>query len=647
MTAALFFFAAASVFAAAALSTMLWERGSDRAPGPWERAASIGILSFIIPIALSWTLSWMQLFDRTPLIVAVFVMSVPAAIFAWRRRAALAVNHQLQTPALLAFLVPLLLWIVFALWRGAVVPVLSHDALSYHLPKAVMLAHAHEYRYFEAPDPRIPTSPADYEYLLADVLLLAGSDALTEWIGTASFIVLLLLAAALAERWWNDKRATIATILLTAAVPLIFLHIGAHKNDLLSNVFYLGAILWTGRFLVTREIAPLTLALLSLAAAGGTKVQGVLVAGALLITLAWAVVRHRFRPARTHLLVIALSIPVALFLLGGWVYIVNIIHTNQAALPSSSSSDAGYGDWNNLWQVPVLMLLRPFDTMTEDIYVPWRGERWFWPRWEIYFSDYGALLTLLTLLLPVAIRVYKNRDSVLVQRERILTSIAGVLSFALMLPIRLRPLGFFSGFPRYFCFIAIFVIVWTVAPLVRDLAERNRAITASLIVGLSALLLMINGAFYTWFDRFQPLPWVLYVAENPTRVPFFANYRAATIADQVARPDDTLAMHANFDSWLYPAYGKELRRKLVFIEPGQPIPAEAKYVLIDRAWNLIWGDPRFKHMGQYQKYLAKGTPTAEDVAILRELQAHPDEWKQVFYLPERNQAVFRRRAAAR
>lgn len=644
MTAALFLFAAAVLCAAIALSTLLW-KFADEPPGAWERTASIGVLAFAIPIAISWLLSWLHLLDRTPLLVVSIVLAIPSLLVLYRRRGVLSAKTEIRNPALLGYLVPLLLWIVFALWRGAVVPVLSHDALSYHLPKAVMLAQAHEFRYFDAPDPRISTSPANYELLLADMLLLAQNDALTEWLTTASFLVLLLLAAALVERWWNDARAAVATILLTAAVPVIFLHIGAHKNDLLSNVFYLGAILWGGRFLATRERAPLALALIALAAAGGTKLQGAFVAFALLAVFAWTFVRDRFRLTRTHLLIIALSIPIALLLLGGWAYVANLTHTGQAALPASSSSDAGYGDWNNLWQVPVLMLIRPFDSSTGDVYVPWRHERWFWPRWEIYFSDYGALLSVLVLLLPFAVMRYRTMLDAR-QRERFLTSLAALLAFALMLPIRIRPLGFFSGFPRYFCFIAIFVLAWTVAPLVRELASKGKQTLVHLVLATSVILLCSNGAVYTWNDRFQPLSYVLAVDEKPTRMPFFANYRAALVADLVAPPDATMAIHAGFDSWIYPAYGAQLRRRVTFLKPGEPIPSDVDFVLVDRAWNQIWGHPLFRHMGQYQQYLSKGHVTEEDQAVLRELQAHPEEWEQLFYLEERNQAVFRRRNPA-
>jgi hypothetical protein len=409
MTPALIIFVVSGLLAAVALDTWSWRRFATDPPGPWERAASVSVITLAILIAINWSLSWLGMLDRIPLLVAAVVIFIPAVIVLRRENVLALARADVRDASVVVVLAPLIIWIVFALWRGAIVPVLSHDALAYHMPKALMLARAHQYQYFAAPDPRIPTSPANYEMLVADALLLARSDELTEWIGTAAYVVLLLLGAALVERWWGKGPQTVVTILLTAAVPVILLHSGAHKNDLLSNAFYLAALLWAGRWIVGRETAPLLLSLTSLAAAGGTKIQGAFVAVALAVVFTWELLRRRVRVTRGQLLIIAASAPAALFLFGGWAYVLNVIHTGQVALPASASSDAGYGDWRNLWEVPLFMLLRAVQLDEASIYVPWRGERWFWPRFELYFSHYGLLVTALALVLPIAIWKYRDR----------------------------------------------------------------------------------------------------------------------------------------------------------------------------------------------------------------------------------------------
>lgn len=646
MTVALIIFVISVVVTAVAISAFLWRRFAVSPPEPWENAASIAVIAFAVAIAISWGLSWLRILARGPLLVAAIALATLSAAFLYRRNSASSSERpNVRRPWLMLSLAPLVFWIAFSLWRGAIVPVLSHDALSYHLPKAVMIARAHQVDFFNAPDPRISTSPPNYEILLADVLLLTNSDEVTEWVGTAAYLALLLLGAALVERWWGGGPHVNITILLLGAVPVILLHSGAHKNDLLSNTFYLAALLWGGRWLAAQETAPLLLTLASLAAAGGTKLQGVFLAAALVIVCIWLMFKRRVRLTRTQLLIVVASAPIAFLLFGGWSYAANLLHTGQVALPASSSSDAGYGDWNNLWEVPLLLLLRPFDSSLVDVYVPWRGERWFWPHYELYFSDFGMLLSLLALALPLAIRRYATQwGADTLTRERSYASIAAANAFLLMLPIHIRPMGFFAGFPRYFAFIAVFVLAWTIAPLVKELLVRNKTFLVNGMIVASALIFIAIGADYAANDTFQPLEYVRYVAEHPgTRQPHFARYRAATIADSLAGPNDTMAIHAGFDSWIYPLYGSTLQRKVVFIESGQPIPEDAKFVLVDRAWNIIWGNPRFEDMGQYKEYLTHGAPSDEDLTVLRILLANREKYELAYYFPARNQAVFRRR----
>jgi hypothetical protein len=645
MTAALLLFGISAIAGAAALSTLLWRRFANDPPGPWERAASIAVLACAVSIAVSWSLSWAGLLDRGPLAIAAIFIIVPSAVYLFRHRP--AITAEIAVPWRMLFLAPVALWIVFALWRGSVVPVLSHDALAYHMPKAVMIERAHQYEYFPAPDPRISTSPANYEMLLADVLLLTGKDDLTEWIGTFSLVALLLVGAAMAERFWGNGPAVLITILLVTAVPVILLHAGAHKNDLMANALYLAAFLWLGRWFVTQESAPLLLGLISLAVAGGTKLQAAFPAAGLIAVFGYLLFRRHIRVTRTQLAILTACIAAGALLFGGAIYFINLLHTGQVALPASSSSDAGYGDWRNLWEVPLIILLRPFDAGKLDVFIPWRGERWYWPHMELYFSDYGSLVTMLVLALPLAIWHYRRRlGTERMQRERVLTSIAALIAFLLMLPIRIRPVGFFNGFPRYFCFVPIFVLLWTIAPLLQDLLARGKRVIVNLILLTAAVVVATTAYAYALDDAFQPLDYVLHVADNPgRRQPYFAVYRAATVADLAAGPTDTIAIHGGFDSWIYPAYGATLERKVIFINAGDPIPPDVQHVVIDRAWNLIWGDPRFHDMGQYQQYLTRGKVSGEDVAVFNALSRQPDRWELVYYVAARNQAIFKRRDA--
>jgi hypothetical protein len=388
--------------------------------------------------------------------------------------------------------------------------------------------------------------------------------------------------------------------------------------------------------------------LISSAAAAGTKIQTAFPIAAIVVLAAVLLAMRRIRLDRRWLAILVLALPIGTLLLGGWPYLLNLQHTGKAAVPASSTNDAGYGDWTNLLEVPAMILLRPFDSSEGDLYVPWRGERWFWPRYELFFSDYGKLVSLLVLATPFALLRYRSRGALPIRRERVITSILAAMTFVLMLPIRIRPLGFFAGFPRYFCFIAVFILVWTVVPAVRELAVRRKRRLVHAACAISATFFIAYAVEAAINDRFQPIEYVSYVVDHPGfRLPAFATYRAATIVDQIAGPEDTIAIHAGFDSWIYPLYGRDLRRKVIFVEPSSPIPPEARWVLVDRTWNIIWGDPRFKTTGQYEQYLTKGLPSDEDVALVKRLMSMPDRYETIYFFKRRNQAVFERRGAVR
>ena len=79
---------------------------------------------------------------------------------------------------------------------------------------------------------------------------------------------------------------------------------------------------------------------------------------------------------------------------------------------------------------------------------------------------------------------------------------------------------------------------------------------------------------------------------------------------------DTIAIHAGFDSWLYPLYGRTLQRKVLFIEPGQPI-RRARITSSSTAPGTSSG--LLPRHGAIQAVPLQGHPSPEDVAVLKEL----------------------------
>src|SRR5262249_52329898 len=136
------------------------------------------------------------------------------------------------------FLLPLAGWIGFLGWRAWILPIGSADALIYHMPRAVLFWRAGGYRWFpNVPDFRINGVAANYEFLLADVLAIQRSDTIAEWVSILFFILLLIVSTAIARRWWGEGRYLFAVPYLIASIPVVALHAGAIKNDLMSHFF--------------------------------------------------------------------------------------------------------------------------------------------------------------------------------------------------------------------------------------------------------------------------------------------------------------------------------------------------------------------------------------------------------------------------
>ncbi|HEX6159375.1 MAG TPA: hypothetical protein VF111_04360 [Thermoanaerobaculia bacterium] len=610
-----------------------------------EHVTAGAVAGLAIWLAIHWLLAITHTLTKLTVAATAIVFVAAATAFVWRHRSRVQNLHVgNETAAALALLIPLFLWTIFILWRGTLIPPLSHDALAYHLPKALLMARAHGFEPFVAPDPRIGAYPFNYELLLADVLLLTGSDALTEWIGTATFFLFLIATAAVAQRWFGSAIGTLGAVLATASAPVLLLHSGADKNDLLTGFFSIAALLFGARWCVHGGRTAMALLILALVCGVGTKPNLAAIAVGLapfLLLRLW-----RKRPdAKSIALTAAFS--VAVFVLcGGWSYLANWMASGAPVGVRAGDVEIGsqaapipYGDWFNVWQFPYLLATIPFAPSQHGVWVPWAGEYWFWAHYELYWSHYGFVFSAAIVFLPFAIFRYRREGE---RGERRIAGIATLVAVLLMLPVVSRPIGFFGTYTRYFLFILPIVYGWTAAPLVAELATRwRRTLLAALAVAVSfyAVMSLIN-------DRFAPLEFVVWARNNPgTRMVWFMPSRAASVADRRAAPDETIAVDGAFDTWVWPAYGRNLSRPVIFLPQGtdpDAIPPQVNWVVVDRSWNALWSNPEITTMGKMWGKVGTGTMPPSDVELFEKLRRDP-RWNLVFRNESANQAVFRRK----
>ena len=543
-------------------------------------------------------------------------------------------------------LAPVVLWIAFVSWRGTLLPAYDHDALAYHLPKAVMLAKAGGYRVFDVPEARIATWPCDYELLLADSLILTGGDAATASVSTLAYGVLVLMAAWIAAAWWGPGLHVAVAAAFVATTPLVILHSGLHKNDLLLSVFATGAFAWAGQWFARGCRASGVLACLALLLAAGTKASAAFPVAATVPVLALGVYRHRAALRAWPVAAFAVGGAVLAVLLGGVTYLANlaVLHRLIAAPPYQS----GYGDWSSIWQFTTMLVIAPFSPLASAVWNPFRGEYWWWPANDVWISHFGALFSILAVALVPCVWLYARRGSD--RAERAAASASALAAYLLTLPIQGRPFGFFAGEGRYVFFVLPFVAGWTLCPMiVQVLSFANRARLSRVAVPIAmGLAMAAYGAVAIWqfgvHDAYAPIEWVIDVFHHPDdRRPFVRRDRAATAFDAVAGPEEVCAFDVYYDTWVYPAYGRGWTRKVEFLKPSAGdvvIPDDVRWVLVDRSWNIFFGHPKFVDMGKAQ-YLGRGRPTDDDVKVYRQLRSDP-RFELVYDERRYNQAVFHR-----
>jgi hypothetical protein len=174
-------------------------------------------------------------------------------------------------------------------------------------------------------------------------------------------------------------------------------------------------------------------------------------------------------------------------------------------------------------------------------------------------------------------------------------------------------------------------------------SERTRR-AAGAVTAAVAVLFALDVYEYAAHDAFTPIEYVLYSAAHPESRRVFFMERAATVADRMAGPNDTMAIDGAFDSWSYPLYGAQLKRKVLFLPANagaKDIPASVNWVVIDRSWSALWGDPHLTDMGKFWQYVGSGQLSDADLRLFRELRADP-RFQLVYRYRRHNQAVFYR-----
>lgn len=647
----------------------LWPADDD-ALSPMERVLVSAILSLALGVALSSALATVHFLYASALIAGAVVAGGAGAAYlfraapwrSWRNVEIPRWEALVAVPCLAALAV----WVAFTLWRSSIVFVMSHDGLSYHMPRAVMLMRDHGYRFIDAADIRLAW-PCNYELLLADTMLLSGSDRSSGLVAIGASVLLLVAVAAVTERWWQTRLTTLTVVLAVAASPIVLVTFDAHKNDTLCAALFVAAAHFGARWCVRPRVASFVLACLTVGLAAGTKLHVLALAGGLAPLLAWGVWGALRAPAarkRRALSQAALGgsfLVLCVALLGGQVYLVNVVASGHATgwvdagriVPARLFSPTGPRDFF------YVMMAAPFSSRWPGaVWIPWQKAFWFAPTYDLFFSNFGPLFPLMlgagavALLVLGVRRVTAGRRSAFaldgLAMERLATTIAllGAYAFILFVPPRIPAMTYAT--PRYVLGLMPLCAAWVLGPLCRLLATggpAGRVARMALAPGM-ALYFCVQAVQAAEQDGYEPLAFVLDAEDHPAIRRKIFNFpgRAASVVDAMAGPDDTIAIDGEYDSWLYPAYGAELRRPVLLLHPGKDgvaIPDEARWVVVDRAWGSWFGNPGFTDMGKWWELIGRGRATDDELRVFRQLR-HDPRFALRFRDRHFNQAVFER-----
>lgn len=652
----IFFVCATAVFGTA-VAQRLFER-SNAAPGPLQRWAGAGLCGLICALALSWILALLGLLTKPALLLSAIVLTAAGGLGLFRSRIGRPGSSGKRDMALrrleLLSLLPVVLWIAFSLYRGYRLPVGNFDALSYHLPKSVYLMLDHGYNYLELPDYRL-NYPCNYELLLADSLILENSDRMTGPLSTVFFVLFLLFAAALAEQWWGrDLTVILFVTLLVAATPVLLLHSSAHKNDLMLCAAILSGFLWLGRWLASKAPFDLFLTVASFLIALGTKGQAVF-AG--FLALSTVTVVSLFSPPRDPRAILRKAGALLLLallggtLLGGIPYLMNLgVTGSPLAFPRNAVQQPGYGDWSNLWTFTVLLTIAPFSDLDSFVWVPWRGQHWLWPKYDLYFSNFGAQWLVALILLAALVSASRGRRSfVTIPRGSWVAAVIAAAAWLAMVPMRIRPVGHFAGFPRSMLFIVPVLVTVAGGPFLGStspLPILTTRIRDWLLAG-AAVLFGVQAALCATFDVYEPITGL--IKFGGTRLVYFTENhlyrRAATMLDEWAGENDVIAVDAGPFTWLYPLWGPHFTRRVQILagREAEPIRKEVCWVIVDRGLGSEgWDDPRVRDMSEMLRRLNRGRPRPEELLVLKRMLKEPDFY-MVHYDRVRNEAIFLRK----
>jgi hypothetical protein len=426
-----------------------------------------------------------------------------------------------------------------------VIPVRIWDALAYHMPMVASYVQNASLDVWPAQDLRQIYRVNAGELQMLNVALLARSDAWVELPNLLALVVALLATFQLAVLALPRGALPYVAVALVLTAPQIVVGAGSEKNDLVFTAALLGGFYWTIRAGGAGGGRPglfLALAAVNGALAGGTKVIGLNVLGAMGILVALLAVRRRLRFG--HVLLFGGVAAMALLLLAGDVYWRNF---NRSVVPVGIAPGEVY------FTIGLANLTHAF-----RFYVFELGfRRLAAPQvFDHDFLHYGYLFPLLLAAgSAAAVRQLWSR-----QYAPAALVIVSAIFFVSIIAVRL-PIRWDQRFMIW--------MVPTLAILALTLTRHAQARQLLVLTSVAATLSLVNATFTltnegdALFGRSAQhlvetgsLPRYIDVPHRQ----FEARADGYDVLDLEALPTDSVLYAGSEDAWMYPAWGPRFTR---------------------------------------------------------------------------------------
>ncbi|HSJ07800.1 MAG TPA: hypothetical protein VK936_13935 [Longimicrobiales bacterium] len=426
-----------------------------------------------------------------------------------------------------------------------VVPVRIWDTLAYHMPMVASYIQNASLDAWPTQDLRQIYRVNTGELQMLNLALLARSDAWVELPNLLGLAVVLVASFELARLTFHRPLFPWVVVLLVLSAPQIVIGAGSEKNDLSFTAALLSAFYWMIRAgLAARpaSTAHVSMAAVSAAMAGATKVMGLNVAGATGLLALVLAARRRLLPR--DVAVYTAVVITALLVLAGSVYLYNAGRSPVPVGVAPGEVHYTFGPANITEAVRYYVL----DLTLKRLVII--------PRLEHDFLHYGYLFPfMLGLGFLGAVRQRTER--------RFVPICLAVLAAALLLSVIAvrQPIGWDQRFMIW--------LVPTFAILALTTAERMADRRLVVVAWVAATLAAANvavalGAESDFLFRRSALH-VTSAGELP-RYLDVPNRRYLHMRDgydtldAAAAPGDSILYAGTDDSWMYPLWGRRFTR---------------------------------------------------------------------------------------